>query len=192
MRPPQEIAGLVEIRRRSCPGVFCAAVRRSARVAGCHIAEQRCSKIVTSVTVRLGAVGYPRQIENEKSSMSRGPGRLERAILDQIESDKAPDRYGQSGVVLISSWDLAYIYQPPSSVDPSASWHPKNATPAQRKAVIRAMHSFVRKFPQYAIGGGKGRGRQIIYEPGDPLSATLLRLENLGKRVFPYVTLATY
>jgi hypothetical protein len=128
----------------------------------------------------------------EKASMSRGPGRIERAILDQIESDKAPDRYGQSGVVLISSWDLAYIYQPPSSVDPSGSWLPKDATPAQRKAVIRAMHSFVRKLPQYAIGGGKGRGRLFLYEPGDPLSAILLRLENLGKRVLPYVTLATY
>src|SRR5262249_11496583 len=136
--------------------------------------------------------GIPAKSKNAEASMSRGPGRLERAILDQIESDKAPDRYGQSGVVLISSWDLAYIYQPPSSVDRPASWHPKNATPAQRKAVIRAMHSFVRKFPQYAVGGGKGPGRLFLYEPGDPLSATLLRLENLGKRVFPYVTLATY
>jgi hypothetical protein len=124
--------------------------------------------------------------------LSRGPGRIERAILDQIKSDKAPDRYGRSGVVLISSWDLAYIYQPPSSVDPSGSWHAKNATPAQRKAVIRAMHSFVRKFPQYAIGGGKGRGRLFLYEPGDPLSATWVRrLERTRASAFPYVTLAT-
>ena len=41
---------------------------------------------------------------------------------------------------------------------------------AQRKAVSRAMHSFVRKHPQYALTGGQGRKRLYLYEPSDPLS----------------------
>jgi hypothetical protein len=38
------------------------------------------------------------------------------------------------------------------------------------------MRSFVRKHPQFALGGGRGRARLYIYEPGDPLSVTLARL----------------
>jgi hypothetical protein len=38
------------------------------------------------------------------------------------------------------------------------------------------MHSFVRKFPQYALTGGKGHKRLYLYEPGDPLSSMWARM----------------
>jgi hypothetical protein len=40
----------------------------------------------------------------------------------------------------------------------------------------RAMHSFVRKFPEYGLVGGKGRGILYLYEVADPLSAFWARL----------------
>jgi hypothetical protein len=48
------------------------------------------------------------------------------------------------------------------------TFEPSNA---QRKSMIRALHSFVRKFPQYALMGGTGRKSLLLYEPGDPVSA---------------------
>jgi hypothetical protein len=38
------------------------------------------------------------------------------------------------------------------------------------------MHSFVRKFPQYALAGGKGRKCLYLFEPGDPVSAIWAKL----------------
>jgi hypothetical protein len=43
-------------------------------------------------------------------------------------------------------------------------------TIAQQKAVSRALRSIVRKYPQYALTGGNGTKRLVIYEPADPLS----------------------
>ena len=44
------------------------------------------------------------------------------------------------------------------------------------KAVTRAMRSFVRKFPQYALTGGKEREMLYLYEPADPISAMWAKL----------------
>jgi hypothetical protein len=49
---------------------------------------------------------------------------------------------------------------------------------SQLNSAIRAMHSFVRKFPQYGLISGVGRGRLAIYERGDELSAMWAKLNN--------------
>jgi Tripartite tricarboxylate transporter family receptor len=45
---------------------------------------------------------------------------------------------------------------------------------AARVTLGRAMRSFVRKFPQYALTGGKERKMLYLYEPADPISAMCL------------------
>jgi len=85
--------------------------------------------------------------------MSRGPGRLERAIVALIEK-----RRGR--VSLILRWqDIADEVYPAS----------KNAHDAQ-VTCLRAMHSFVRKNPRYALIGGKGTTPLYLYEPGNRFS----------------------
>lgn len=128
--------------------------------------------------------------------MSRGLGRIERAILAQIEREKQSnermlarlstmqvdpslerllDQHMETerqGAVLVSSWYLLCdLYSPKDTW--SFGWAPSNA---QRKAVTRAMHSFVRKFPQYALMGGQGRKRLYLYEPANPVSAMWAKL----------------
>ena len=38
------------------------------------------------------------------------------------------------------------------------------------------MHSFVRKHPQYAMMGGKGRKELVFYDTADPVSVAWARL----------------
>jgi hypothetical protein len=59
--------------------------------------------------------------------------------------------------VCLSSWDFAYDV-------------------AHRKAVLRAMHSFARKWPQYALSGGNGQKPLVLYEPASELGALWARL----------------
>ncbi len=61
----------------------------------------------------------------------------------------------------ITSWDIArWCYAGPvGGHDPR--WRP---TPAQHKAVVRAMHTFIAKFPQYVVTGGQGRTRLALRE----------------------------
>jgi hypothetical protein len=100
--------------------------------------------------------------------MSRGLGRIGRVILSQIEHASLLDPItGKRGMAPISSWDLAYnVYR--TGYD---------FTPAQRKAVTRSMHSFVRRYPQFALAGGQGRIWLYLYEPDDPLSVKWMRLK---------------
>ena len=98
--------------------------------------------------------------------MSRGLGRIERWILDEIERRAVPDITGHSRPVLVNSWGLACNFDEGRFSDFDAK-----PSRAQRVAVARAMHSFVRKFPQYALTGGRGRKMLYLYEPGDSLSA---------------------
>jgi hypothetical protein len=46
------------------------------------------------------------------------------------------------------------------------------------------MHSIVRKFPQYALAGGKGRTCLWLYEPGDKDSAKEAREYTQTEREF--------
>jgi hypothetical protein len=75
--------------------------------------------------------------------MSRGLGRLERLILQK--SSERP--------VCLLCKNLA--------TDAVTS----------RKAMARALHSFVRKFPNYALQGGLGRHHPLVlYDPADQVS----------------------
>jgi hypothetical protein len=98
--------------------------------------------------------------------MSRGLGRIGRAITHEIELARQFNRFlGRAGIVEISSWNLLYnVYG-----KPGATLIP---TPAQRKAVTRAMHGFVRRHPEFALVGGQGRTMLYLYELGDPLSVS--------------------
>jgi|SRR5215470_1254360 len=88
--------------------------------------------------------------------MSRGLGRIERAIWTLFEGDEEgyavrPD----ARQMALDIYGLRGLDAPP--------------TRAQYVAVLRAMHSLVRKFgSQFALTGGKGRSPLILYEVGDP------------------------
>ena len=99
--------------------------------------------------------------------MSKGLGRIERVIAREIEDAYTPRHGSGPSSVHVSSWDLAVDLFYPKDGSWNTDWSP---TAAQRKAVSRAMHSFVRKHPQYALTGGQGRKRLYLYEPSDPLS----------------------
>jgi hypothetical protein len=79
--------------------------------------------------------------------MSRGLGRIERAILDVFEDDE-----GDYTVVLgFDDYTCAE-----SLVD--HIYAGEESTRAQVVAVLRAMHSLARKYPdRLALAGGKGR-----------------------------------
>jgi hypothetical protein len=73
--------------------------------------------------------------------MSRGLGRVERAILAVVE-DACEERYAAETLAL-------EIYQPEKPR--------RRPTQAERVAVFRAMHSLARKFPKkFVLNGGKG------------------------------------
>lgn len=94
--------------------------------------------------------------------MSRGLGRIGRAIAENIAFVRP--KTGRPDPVQISSRDLLMdVYNPENRALVTF-------TMAQRKAVVRAMKGFVRRFPCYALTGGQGRSLLVLYEPGDPLS----------------------
>ena len=76
--------------------------------------------------------------------MSRGLGRIERAILEVIEGAAAcKERYAAS--------DLAHSIDQPKSPT-------RRATQAEHVAALRAMRSLARKFPdRFVLKGGEGR-----------------------------------
>jgi hypothetical protein len=75
--------------------------------------------------------------------MSRGLGRIERAILELVEGgDACEDRYAATDFALA-------IYQQERPI--------RLSTQAERVAVLRAMRSLARKYPsKIALTGGKG------------------------------------
>jgi hypothetical protein len=91
--------------------------------------------------------------------MSRGLGKIERTILDDIT-------IGGPSSVLIHSWGLLCHH---NCFRRPANWNFEPTT-AERKAVTRAMRSFVRKFPQYALTGGKERKMLDQRHVGEALS----------------------
>ena len=58
-------------------------------------------------------------------------------------------------------------------------------TPAQRKAVTRAMRSYARKHQRYALAGGQGRKQLYLYEPDDPLSAMWAKMQVANRKPNP-------
>ena len=105
--------------------------------------------------------------------MSRGPGIIERAILEeisQIDSDGTPR------TVLVNSGALAYcVFKPDGWAE---GWHP---TLSQRKSVTRAMRAFCRKSNRYALAGGKGRMDLYLFDTTDKLSVEWARLRTADR-----------
>ena len=108
--------------------------------------------------------------------MSRGLGHIERYILDKVSE---VDKDGKNCTVSERGTALARDYFKPDDwytngalvgYQPGGWLRTFEPSNAQRKAMIRALHSFVRKFPQYALMGGKGRKTLLLYETSDPVS----------------------
>jgi hypothetical protein len=68
---------------------------------------------------------------------------------------------------MMNSWHVVGDVFRPKSGFTSFDWSPSRS---QALSVNRAMHSFVRKFPQFALMGGQGRKRLILYDTTDPES----------------------
>ena len=80
--------------------------------------------------------------------MSRGLGHLERTILAMVERQLRKRQR-----VNFTALDIEYEAYPGTP-----------QTHAQHVAVLRSMHSFVRKHPQYALIGGK-RSQPLMLVP---------------------------
>ena len=103
--------------------------------------------------------------------MSRGPGKLERALIEELSRDGHWRRSNLRSPLFATSYDLAYITCVPDPY-PEKGWQP---TRSQRQAASRAIRSLVRKYPErYKTIGGKGAGINgllYVYDATDPASA---------------------
>jgi hypothetical protein len=106
--------------------------------------------------------------------MSRGLGRLERFILAKLEEvdshGNRPPASAQATMLARDFYEPADWYTNGGNRGPHEMPALYVPTPAQRKAMTHAFHSFVRKHPQYALMGGNGRKTLLLYEPADPVS----------------------
>jgi hypothetical protein len=94
------------------------------------------------------------------------------AEIAGVERDRRKDKHA---ALLVHSWPLTYtVYNDHTH----PNWEPSLA---QRKAVTRAMRSFVRKHQQYALTGGQGRRDLYLYDTADPLSVMWAKL-NVERR----------
>jgi hypothetical protein len=110
--------------------------------------------------------------------MSRGLGHIERVIAAEIARAGA-GAYPLS--VHIRSRQLTdTVYRPRENSgagfgEAGSRWDWKPNL-VQRKAIVRAMHSFVRKHQRYALAGGQGRKRLYLYDTADPVSVMWAKL----------------
>jgi hypothetical protein len=100
--------------------------------------------------------------------MSRGLGCIERQIQSEILRELTP-KANHTPCVHISSWDVVNDAFHPGYANYEIYWNWKPSR-AQMLAVSRAMNSFVRKFPRFAVMGGQGRKRLYLYDRTDPMS----------------------
>jgi hypothetical protein len=111
--------------------------------------------------------------------MSRGLGRIERTIQEAIRRDET----SEIGV-LISSWHVVGdLFHPGYATNEHLSWEPSRT---QQAAVARAMRSFVRKFPRFALMGGQGRKRLFLYDTTDPDSVAWAQANLASRTPVPY------
>jgi hypothetical protein len=112
--------------------------------------------------------------------MSRGLGVMERAVAVDIARCKKRDvrqdtAFAGAGfdlpekTVMVTPWSVCVSLLEGPFVPPSRS---------QLNSAARAMHSFVRKYPQYALIARSGRGCLALYERGDELSAMWAKLRS--------------
>ena len=102
--------------------------------------------------------------------MSRGLGKIERAIVRAIEVNRDAGHPAH-----VSSWAITLDVFEPKPEAPGWRWM-WNPTRSQRASVVHAMRTFVRKFPCYDLAGGQGRKPLLLYEPSDPLGGMWAQL----------------
>src|SRR5229473_1210393 len=105
--------------------------------------------------------------------MNRGLGRVEQSILQKVTE---PGFRGEKPTVHVSTWHVMDCF--PKASRPGFAWGGFVNEKAARKAAVRAMHSFVRKFPQYGLMGGKGRSKLYLYDRTDPVSVRWVLLNS--------------
>jgi len=116
--------------------------------------------------------------------MSRGSGHIERSIQSLIERMRTNEH--SRTAVPINSWVIVgEVFRPRSLFMRDWHWQP---TVAQRKAVARAMHSFVHKFPQFALLGGQGRKKLYLYDTTDPDSVLWAQMTLASKDHVPFMS----
>jgi hypothetical protein len=114
----------------------------------------------------------------ERRVMSRGLGHIERAIAAEIAHSARPPH---PLAVHIGSHQLTdSVYRPKENsgagfgkAGTKWDWEPNLV---QHKAIVRAMHSFVRKHQQYALAGGLGRKSLYLCDTADPVSVMWAKL----------------
>jgi hypothetical protein len=84
--------------------------------------------------------------------------------------------------LLLSSRTLACSCPLFDRAQSERQWRP---SAPQRQAILRALHSFVRRYPQFALIGGKGRKQLYLYEPGDPLSSLWAKMNVESRKMVP-------
>jgi hypothetical protein len=93
---------------------------------------------------RAEHIWLSRPINGDPHEMSRGLGQIEQEILALIEEEGEDRPYAAEELATV-------IYRPNAGDDGCC-------TRSQKVAVIRAMHSLVRKYPdRVELSGGKGR-----------------------------------
>ncbi len=112
-------------------------------------------------------------------------GKIERAIAAEIADAANSDRFRRIGPVHIRSDQLVDEVYCPEDARHGWNWADWKPTLAQRKAVTRAMRSFVRKHQQYALTGGQGRRERYLYDTADPVSVMWAKLNAVRRRRNP-------
>jgi len=100
-------------------------------------------------------------------------GWIEKEIALQIE--RARKRSPPRPVQVVSRGLIRDLFGP-------AAFQPFLPTPAQRNTVARAMRSFVRKHPQYALTSGQGRRELYLYDATDAESVMWAKMNATRKR----------
>jgi hypothetical protein len=122
--------------------------------------------------------------------MSRGPGKILRAIEQAIEKSRVGFE-GKVAPVIVGSHEIAArVFGPP--FDGTKPFGPQfEPSRTQMQSVTRAMRAFVLRHQQYALRGGRGRRALMLYEPGDIRSRTRVELAEQGIHV-PQIRLDAY
>jgi hypothetical protein len=99
--------------------------------------------------------------------MSRGLGRLERFILEKIEEDRKGTTRSFGFPAFERSWQLTHAYYWPDEERHKwgSTWEANNA---QRKAMVRAMHSLGAQVPAIRPHGRQGTQGPDLVRAGRP------------------------
>jgi hypothetical protein len=117
----------------------------------------------------------------ERNEMSRGPGKIERAVFELIaEQTKRNEQKDESFAAAGQELSPRPVCIFPGMVAHKAfKTDARFLTRSQRVSATRAMHSFARKFPRYGLLSSKN-GRLALYDREDKVSAMWAKLQIKG------------